>query len=104
MAAEDHIDLDLDTFELEKPGEVFSFVWKGRRIELKDPKDLDVFTLAELDPSDPFGFFQKCASTEDLAFIADNPMTGRQFNVVLERFGKKTGIIQPGKLGASRTS
>ena len=103
MADQDKIDLDLDTFEFEKPAEEFAFQHEGRRIVLKDPQDLDVFELAELRADDPYGFFQKCVSPKDLAFLAEHPMSGRKFNVLLERFAKKTGVLGPGKPGASRT-
>lgn len=99
----DSIDLNLDTFEYEKPAEPFTFVWHERRIVMKDPQDLDVFELAELRVEDPAGFFQKCLTPEDFAFMAEHPLTGRQFGVLIERFGRHTGVIQPGKLGASRT-
>jgi hypothetical protein len=103
-ADEDHVDFNLDTLENEKPGKEFSFVLEGRKIVLQDPQNLDVFELASLRADDPAGFFRACCSDEDFAFIAEKSMPGWKFGKLIERFQKHTGIVPPGKLGASRTS
>lgn len=103
-ADEDHIDFNLDTLELEKPAKPFTFVLDDRKITLQDPQTLDVFELASLRADDPAGFFRACCSEEDFAYIAEKSMPGWKFGKLIEQFQRHTGIVAPGKLGASRTS
>jgi hypothetical protein len=85
-----HVDLDLDS--IQRPQDQiqpeFAFTWKGRRIVLGDPAELDFRELLEI--THPLGFLKHTASQEDRDFLAsdEGSMEGWRMGELIERYYK----------------
>lgn len=96
MASTDRIDLDLDALERpeDQKAEEFAFNWKGRRIVLSDPAELDYRQLLEID--NPLGFLRYTASQSDRDFLASDAgkMEGWRMGVLIEKYYKHFNLGQ----------
>lgn len=94
MASTDHIDLNLDTAE--RPADQvkppFAFAWKGRRVVLTDPADVDYQNLLEIE--NPLQFLRYTATQEDRDFLAskEGSMEGWRLNLMMESYYKHFGM------------
>ena len=94
MASTDHIDLNLDTAErpVDQVKPKFSFTWKGRRIELSDPAEVDYRDLLEVES--PVGFLRYTAGKEDRDFLAsaEGSMEGWRLGLLMEKYYAHFGL------------
>lgn len=89
---------NLDEFERTERYELYAFGFKGRRIELVDPAELDWQDLANL--RDETEFLKLSMSDEDLGFFLDQKVPVWRVKELMERYFKHYGIEDESKTSA----
>ena len=93
--AKDKITINLDTYEDEKPAEPFVFVLEGRRMEAKNPGDIDWRLLADID--DPDAFADTCLEEDDAEFFKGvTPFPAKKLNALSTAYRDHFGLGSPG--------
>ena len=91
----DNVTLNLDTYEIEKPDEEFTFVLGGRRIVCVNPNDVDWRDLAAID--DPDEFADVCMTADDATYFKGyTPFPAAKLNAVLQAYREHYGLGNPG--------
>ena len=93
--AKSGVTINLDTYEVERPSEEFSFVLGGRRIVALDPRDIDWRLLVDID--DPDAFADTVLSDEDGEFFKEfAPFPAGKLNALLTAYRDHFGLGSPG--------
>jgi hypothetical protein len=89
------VTLNLDTYEIEKPDQEFSFVLGGRLIECINPNDVDWRDLAAID--DPDEFADVTMQEKDATYFKEfKPFPAAKLNAVLDAYRSHYGLGKPG--------
>ena len=84
-----HVDVNLDELEREsKPA--FAFVLAGERVEMKDPAEIDIKDLMQIDH--PAMFLKFALSQEAKDLIDREGVPGWKFNDLLEKYMAHYGL------------
>jgi hypothetical protein len=86
---------NIDEFERQEKYPLSAFGFKGRRIALKDPAELDWNELVTL--QDETQFLKLAMSDEDRGFFVSQRVEAWRVRELMDRYFKHYGIDDPGK-------
>jgi hypothetical protein len=88
----DHIDFNLDDATRDQTFKPFAFTWKGKKMELSDPAELDYRKLLEVET--PLHFLRYTASQETRDFLAspEGTMEAWRLNKLMEAYYRHFGM------------